>query len=52
MYQGQSRPTLRISFGDEVVEEADAKDGDKLTIDECHLLLEACGESCLAASRC
>jgi integrase/recombinase XerD len=34
-------PTLRVSFGEEVVEESDAKDGDKLTIDECHLLLEA-----------
>ena len=34
-------PTLRIAFGDGAVEEGDAADDDKLTIDESHLLLEA-----------
>ena len=34
-------PTLRISFGEDIAEEGDARDGDKLTIDEAHLLLEA-----------
>jgi integrase len=34
-------PTLRISFGDAEVAEAEAPEEEKLTVDECHLLLEA-----------
>lgn len=34
-------PTLRISFGEEQAEENEAAEDDKLTVDECYLLLEA-----------